>query len=435
MRHDYLQIIDAAYGRECSEAAWLMSIAAAVHKVLDQGLGAYVVRYDCRHALSVPVIAESGVSAALLRSMAATRKLFSTSQVARVYDSSVPIATLTSALQGDELRPGIWASNMLAHGVGDFLMIRAGEASRTGVIIGIPLAHNRTTPGPRTLSILAHVAVDLLAAWRVRRRLAAALSDAMATTAFDQIHNLGTQGTKSTSHVQTRESKAIERWRGRQLDRIETFQARDAVVRGDMSVIRRGSDSAGNIILLARRSARSGTDPARLSAPERDVAIAAAAGLPLKVIALELGVTSSTTSEHLDNAMRKLHLTSRSELTAFLFHTTESGDGDKDGVACGRCLAVTQSNELRACSFHISDNEYTLFIVNPMPRLQLDELTPAERHIVSLILGGATNAQIARIRGTKPQTVANQLRSIFDKLAVSSRAHLAAGCVLGIASK
>lgn len=55
------------------------------------------------------------------------------------------------------------------------------------------------------------------------------------------------------------------------------------------------------------------------------------------------------------------------------------------------------------------------------------ELTPAERSILALVLGGESNAAIARLRGSAPSTVANQVASIFRKLGVSSRGELAAG--------
>jgi DNA-binding CsgD family transcriptional regulator len=45
------------------------------------------------------------------------------------------------------------------------------------------------------------------------------------------------------------------------------------------------------------------------------------------------------------------------------------------------------------------------------------------------VIAGAANIEIARARGTKPQTVANQLTRIFDKLGVSSRSQLIAACL------
>ena len=57
---------------------------------------------------------------------------------------------------------------------------------------------------------------------------------------------------------------------------------------------------------------------------------------------------------------------------------------------------------------------------------QWKELTAAEEEVVGLVLAGLSNAQIARRRGTRERTVANQLASIFRKVGVASRSELAA---------
>ncbi|MBX3226124.1 MAG: helix-turn-helix transcriptional regulator [Labilithrix sp.] len=53
-------------------------------------------------------------------------------------------------------------------------------------------------------------------------------------------------------------------------------------------------------------------------------------------------------------------------------------------------------------------------------------LTAAERDVARLVARGATNAEIARARGTSARTVANQVQSIMRKLEVASRVGLAA---------
>lgn len=69
------------------------------------------------------------------------------------------------------------------------------------------------------------------------------------------------------------------------------------------------------------------------------------------------------------------------------------------------------------------------FFVSRPP--QWKDLTAAEEHVVALVLEGLSNAQIARRRGTRERTVANQLASIFRKLGVSSRSELAAVACAG----
>lgn len=55
-----------------------------------------------------------------------------------------------------------------------------------------------------------------------------------------------------------------------------------------------------------------------------------------------------------------------------------------------------------------------------------DNLSPSEREVIKLALTGASNREIAEARGSAVQTVANQLRSAFQKIGVNSRGELAA---------
>ncbi|MCK6537711.1 MAG: helix-turn-helix transcriptional regulator [Polyangiaceae bacterium] len=51
-------------------------------------------------------------------------------------------------------------------------------------------------------------------------------------------------------------------------------------------------------------------------------------------------------------------------------------------------------------------------------------LSAAEREVALLVAHGLSNAEIARARGVSPNTVANQIASLFRKLGVGSRLEL-----------
>jgi DNA-binding NarL/FixJ family response regulator len=53
-------------------------------------------------------------------------------------------------------------------------------------------------------------------------------------------------------------------------------------------------------------------------------------------------------------------------------------------------------------------------------------LTPAERHVLTLLLDGHDNRAIARARSTSVRTIANQVNSTFRKFRICSRTELAA---------
>jgi DNA-binding CsgD family transcriptional regulator len=73
----------------------------------------------------------------------------------------------------------------------------------------------------------------------------------------------------------------------------------------------------------------------------------------------------------------------------------------------------------------IDGEEFLLFAWDDSP-IALPELTPAEQVIFQGIVNGQSNAEIAACRRTSVRTVANQVASLFAKLAVSSRAELVA---------
>lgn len=57
------------------------------------------------------------------------------------------------------------------------------------------------------------------------------------------------------------------------------------------------------------------------------------------------------------------------------------------------------------------------------PRL-LDGMSHSARQIAGLVMTGRSNAEIAKLRGTSPRTVANQVAALFETLGVGSRAQL-----------
>lgn len=61
----------------------------------------------------------------------------------------------------------------------------------------------------------------------------------------------------------------------------------------------------------------------------------------------------------------------------------------------------------------------------PGPPAPLDQLTPREYEILTLLAAGESNARIARKLGVTEKTVRNQLTSVFSKLEVADRVQAA----------
>jgi DNA-binding NarL/FixJ family response regulator len=83
---------------------------------------------------------------------------------------------------------------------------------------------------------------------------------------------------------------------------------------------------------------------------------------------------------------------------------------------------------LEAATFGVDDDDYVVFSF-PLPELEPPScLTAAEREVVRGLLRGQSNAEIASARNCAVRTVANQVRSIFRKLGVTSRAEVVQYC-------
>lgn len=92
-------------------------------------------------------------------------------------------------------------------------------------------------------------------------------------------------------------------------------------------------------------------------------------------------------------------------------------DGARDGGVRDRGV--------RARRVLIRGDPHVLLSVPLQHDPRIAQLTDAELHVVRALLTGASNALVASVRNTSVRTVANQVRRIFAKLGVSSRAELA----------
>lgn len=80
---------------------------------------------------------------------------------------------------------------------------------------------------------------------------------------------------------------------------------------------------------------------------------------------------------------------------------------------------------LKSCRLELEERNVLVLSFPLRPQRVPPSLTSAERDVVRRALAGASNAQIARARGSSARTVANQLGAIYRKLGIFSRTELA----------
>lgn len=155
----------------------------------------------------------------------------------------------------------------------------------------------------------------------------------------------------------------------------------------------------------------------------RDVLERTLGGQSGKSIALDLGLSASTISIELNKALRHFGLEPRrSGVPMFLSQLCQTARraANRDASA-GRFWLDGQSFVVLS----IPQPDYSL----------LNQLAQAELEVCHLLLEGRSHAQIARARGTKARTTANQVSAIFEKLRVSGRMALIAQLIGGCSSQ
>jgi DNA-binding NarL/FixJ family response regulator len=195
-----------------------------------------------------------------------------------------------------------------------------------------------------------------------------------------------------------------------------------AVIAGRWSLVAH-FDSDEHRCFVARKNAAAGPGASTLSARERQIVASASLGHANKLIAYELGLCSSTVAAQITSAARKLGISSRTLLHASAVlggGGPERGNpGDASNPPVVRCDAPT----VRVTRFVHDEQDFAVIRIVIVPKLP-PSLTTAEREVARLVIEGLSDAGIAARRRTSVRTVANQLRSIYTKLAVGSRRQL-----------
>lgn len=83
-------------------------------------------------------------------------------------------------------------------------------------------------------------------------------------------------------------------------------------------------------------------------------------------------------------------------------------------------------SEAAAAVMTREDAEYAVIAIPLDGASPLAALSPTEMAIALDIFSGRSNADIAKARGRSVRTIANQTRSVFQKLGVGSRSELVA---------
>ena len=393
MARDPIALVEAAYRLDLLEEGWLRALVDAA-PWLDGGLGlmAYTYEIDGPSVALGPFVTKDGTTAM----DSAAREIHAAPSwdgVVRAYLTPC-FASMRDVMAGSgDSKLVHTIERSLPSGVVDVLGLVAHDPSGQGLVLAGPrpaLVHVPKREIPHARRLAAHLAAALL----LRRALSEGRGsvDAVLTPRGRVLH--ATEPSKDARSLEalSEATRARDTARGaaRRRDAEGALDAWRARVDGRWSLVD-ADERDGKALVLAHANALSVPEPSGLAPRERQVAICAALGWSNELVAYTLGLSESSVASSLAAARQKLGVRSRVELVASL-----------------ASLATMPARP-----------KTTL-------HRDLDALTPAERDVLTLVVQGASNADIARARTRSERTVANQVAAVLRKTGAGSRAELAA---------
>lgn len=314
---DAIGVVEAAWRVDLETQAWLEGILGASRADLDDGFGLWAALYDARSGEQVNFtdIAGVGMTVKQLQSMRELIPTIPWDAVERTFIKS-SIGTLSQLLGRqflEELPMGQYVARKL--GIHDALGINAQDVTGVGCVLGVPLQKRQRAAremGPRWTRLAAHVA----AAFRLRKQLTK-FDDAMIEPDGLVAHAEGDAKELAVRTALRAAAVAIDRSRTKKArSDEESLQQWKVMVDGRWSLVDH-FDRDGRRYYVARRNSPS-LSADGLTLRERQVAGFAALGHANKLIAYELGLSTSTVATHLSSAAKKLGCNSRVELISKL---------------------------------------------------------------------------------------------------------------------
>lgn len=409
-----IDIVETAYRLDGSEAEWLDALLGCARPELDTGCGVYAFtgNEQVPNLAASPVFAQHGLDTGF------AERLGRLNQDApdAIYDLLRPRLVTCGGLE-QTLGAGSpvvehFRGLMQPTGVKDGFSLFAQEAEGGSITISAP-SRWVVAPGPRVRGIWQRVGLHIASALRLRRKLAAHASarDALLDPSGkleDVSGDVEKDGT--ARNVLVRAVRAMEQARsadGRASPESALALWR-GLVGGEWSLVDHW-ERGGRRYVAAYQNRPNVRDPRALTPGEAAVLKYLALGATNREIGYTLGLPDGTVSSCVTQILKKLRVKSRVDLAALLQHS-------------------------RSSRFDVGLGEHNVSVVAVDARPQDDIaalLSPAERDVATYVARGWSNERIASARRVSPNTIANQLRAIYEKLDITKRSQLARLVTMG----
>jgi DNA-binding CsgD family transcriptional regulator len=327
MNGDVLSIIEAGYAESADADEWLDGALAAMHAQLDQGGGVLARRFHVQ-----PTSLWQGATRAI---GVAPEDVAATDRAAAWLTDLPPLEAMAVARQMFPLAP---VAARLSHLIGPAMMTHlVTNFSRPvtdslGVIAADPSGHgcvffrieDKARPvSRRATDLWERTAAHLVTGYRLARERHGK-TEAVLDPGGKVLHREN-DVTRDDASTLSDAAKGIDRARGR-LRRVDPERALalwKGLVSGRWSLVDH-FDSDGRRFVVAKRNAITSHAWSALTEREGQILAYLAEGQAPKLIAYQLGLSTTTVSADLSRIMRKLSVGSRFELiTAYRAHRSQ----------------------------------------------------------------------------------------------------------------
>ena len=409
-----IELVDTAYRLDGTEAEWLDALLRCAREDIDTGCGVYAFtgNEDVPNLAASPVFVQQDLDEGYAARLAELNRDAPRAIFDLVRPRLVTCGSLDQALGADSPVLTHFRAVMKPTGVVDGFSIFAKDAAGGSLTLSSP-SRVVLDPAPRVRGIWHRVGLHAASALRLRRRIAAQQGprtpDALLQRSGKLAH--AESDIADDAHAKSALARAVQAMeharhadmRGSPDRALALWQG---LVAGQWSLVDHW-ENGGRRYVAAYRNRPGLHDPRAFTETERAVLKYLTLGATNKEVSYALGLPAGTVSTSVSGILKKLRLRRRVDLALF--------------------AETSRMTRLDIADRAETDGELSVLSVDARPQAAAAaSLSPAELEVASYAIRGFSNDRIARERQVSARTIANQLRSIFEKLGVSTRSQLAA---------
>lgn len=413
-----IAIVEAAYRLDGTEAEWLARWLEVARPDLDTGCGIYAFTgdEDVPNFPASPVFVQHGLDAGFGERLLELNREAPSAIYDLIRRRVATCGGLEQLLGADSPIVAHFRGLMAPTGIKDGFSMFSQDAEGGNVTVSAPSRHV-VAPAPRVRGVWRRVGLHVAAALRLRRKLAArATSRGALLLPSGKLEDAdpALKDDASARGVLVRAVKAMEQARSSatRSSPERALELWQGLVAGEWSLVDQW-ESDGRRYLAAYRNRPALRDPRALTTAEQAILKYLALGATNKDIMYALGLPAGTVSGAVTQILKKLGVHRRVDVAVLA-----------ERAAMDRLDVSLEAGDLGVLAIDASPTGSAT-----------EALSAAELEVAAYVVRGFSNARIARARDVSLNTVNNQLRSIYDKLGITTRSQLARVMTKGSASE